>query len=120
MSMSESIVPQQKTPKLIVVIAFDRDETGDLQPVYGPAEQHTEDRAIRPPRDWWGTMLVSSRGRETPIQLWANTASRPHSLLAAICQTWSELLPTKSYGGSSFPSSLAASRNALRTTSGFT
>lgn len=47
MSMSESIVPQHKTPKLIVVIAFDRDETGDLQPVYGPAEQQTEDRAIR-------------------------------------------------------------------------
>lgn len=47
MSMSESIVSQHKTPKLIVVVAFDRDETGDLQPVYGPAEQQTEDRAIR-------------------------------------------------------------------------
>lgn len=47
MSMSENILPQQKTPKLIVVTAFDRDESGDLQPVFGPAEQQTEDRAIR-------------------------------------------------------------------------
>ncbi|UVK46642.1 hypothetical protein BPNPMPFG_002335 [Mesorhizobium sp. AR07] len=45
--MSESILPQQKAPKLIVVTAFHRDETGDLQPVFGPAEQQAEDRAIR-------------------------------------------------------------------------
>lgn len=31
----------------IVVVAFDRDEIGDLQPVFVPAEQHSEDRAIR-------------------------------------------------------------------------
>lgn len=45
--MPDNLLPQQKAPKLIVVTAFDRDETGDLQPVFGPAEQHTEDRAIR-------------------------------------------------------------------------
>ncbi|MGX5842884.1 hypothetical protein ACWGTI_19375 [Mesorhizobium sp. ArgA1] len=45
--MSDHILPQQKSPKLIVVAAFDRDETGELLPVYGPAEQQTEDRAIR-------------------------------------------------------------------------
>lgn len=45
--MSDNILPQQKASKLIVVTAFDRDESGDLQPVYGPAEQQTEDRAIR-------------------------------------------------------------------------
>ncbi|MBE1706730.1 MULTISPECIES: hypothetical protein [Mesorhizobium] len=45
--MSDSLLPQQKAPKLIVVTAFDRDETGDLQPVFGPAEQQTEERAIR-------------------------------------------------------------------------
>ncbi|MDG4882437.1 hypothetical protein [Mesorhizobium sp. WSM4884] len=44
---TESIPPERKTPKLIVVTAFDRDESGDLQPVYGPAEQQSEDRAIR-------------------------------------------------------------------------
>jgi hypothetical protein len=45
--MSDNLLPQQKAPKLIVVIAFDRDETGDLQPIFGPAEQPTEDRAVR-------------------------------------------------------------------------
>ncbi|RUV33144.1 hypothetical protein [Mesorhizobium sp. M7A.F.Ca.MR.148.00.0.0] len=45
--MSDNILAQPKKPKLIVVTAFDRDETGDLQPVLGPAEQQTEDRAIR-------------------------------------------------------------------------
>ncbi|MER9915401.1 MULTISPECIES: hypothetical protein [unclassified Mesorhizobium] len=45
--MSDSILPQQKAPKLIVVTAFDRDESGDLHPAFGPAEQQSEDRAIR-------------------------------------------------------------------------
>lgn len=45
--MSGNLMPQQKAPKLIVVTAFDRDETGDLQPVFGPAEQQTEERAVR-------------------------------------------------------------------------
>ncbi|TPJ77175.1 hypothetical protein [Mesorhizobium sp. B2-6-2] len=45
--MSESILPQRQTPKLIVVTAFDRDEEGNLQAVYGPAEQQSEERAIR-------------------------------------------------------------------------
>ncbi|NGN44758.1 hypothetical protein G6N74_27250 [Mesorhizobium sp. CGMCC 1.15528] len=38
---------QQKAPKLIVVMAFDRDEEGELQPAFDPMEQQTEDRAIR-------------------------------------------------------------------------
>ena len=37
--MSQNILPQQKTPKLIDVVAFDRDEDGELQPVFGPAER---------------------------------------------------------------------------------
>jgi hypothetical protein len=45
--LADHILPQQKAPKLIVVTASDRDESGDLQPIYGPAEQQTEDRAIR-------------------------------------------------------------------------
>ncbi|MER9581466.1 hypothetical protein [Mesorhizobium sp. M0276] len=49
--MSDNLMPQQKAaPKLIVVTAFDRDEAGDLQQAYGPAEQQTEDRAIRTAR----------------------------------------------------------------------
>jgi len=42
--------PEQKQAKLIIVVAFDRDENGDLQTVFGPAEQQTEDRAIRTAR----------------------------------------------------------------------
>lgn len=45
--MTESVLPQRQTPKLIVVTAFDRDEEGSLQAVYGPAEQQSEERAIR-------------------------------------------------------------------------
>lgn len=48
--MSKNILPQQKTPKLIVVVAFDRDEDGELQPVFGPAEQQSEERAVRTAR----------------------------------------------------------------------
>lgn len=29
------------------MVAFDRDEEGELQPVFGPAEQMSEDRAVR-------------------------------------------------------------------------
>jgi hypothetical protein len=49
--MAESILPQRQTPKLIVVTAFDRDEEGSLQAVYGPAEQQSEERAIRTAKD---------------------------------------------------------------------
>lgn len=36
--MSDNLLLQLKAPQLIVVTAFDRDETGDLQRVFGPAE----------------------------------------------------------------------------------
>ncbi len=42
-----NITPQRKLPKLIVVVAFDDDEEGNLQVVFGPAEQQSEERAIR-------------------------------------------------------------------------
>jgi len=38
---------QTKLPKLIVVMAFDRDEGGDLQTVFGPVDQQSEERAVR-------------------------------------------------------------------------
>ncbi|MEQ1943519.1 hypothetical protein ABMA32_13980 [Mesorhizobium sp. VNQ89] len=34
-------------PKLIVAAAFDRGEDGELVAAYGPAEQQSEERAIR-------------------------------------------------------------------------
>ncbi|MER9713307.1 hypothetical protein NKJ13_24115 [Mesorhizobium sp. M0174] len=40
-------VSDQKKPKLIVVVAFDRGEDGELFTAYGPTDQQSEDRAIR-------------------------------------------------------------------------
>jgi len=37
----------QKNPKLIVVVAFDRGEDGELFAAFGPADQQSEDRAVR-------------------------------------------------------------------------
>lgn len=37
----------QKDPKLIVVVAFDRGEDGELFAAFGPADQQSEDRAVR-------------------------------------------------------------------------
>jgi len=37
----------QKNPKLIVVVAFDRGEDGVLFAAFGPADQQSEDRAVR-------------------------------------------------------------------------
>jgi hypothetical protein len=48
--MAEALLPQIKMPKLVVVAAFDPDDTGDLQAVFGPAEQQSEERAIRTAR----------------------------------------------------------------------
>ena len=48
--MSTATPPQQKLPKLIVVMAFDRDEDGELVTAFGPAEQQSEERAIRTAR----------------------------------------------------------------------
>jgi len=38
---------EQKLPKLIVVMAFDLDEAGELQTVFGPQDYQSEDRAVR-------------------------------------------------------------------------
>ncbi|UVK49339.1 hypothetical protein BPNPMPFG_008282 (plasmid) [Mesorhizobium sp. AR07] len=45
--MSDHVLPDQKKPKLIVVVAFDRGEDGELFTAYGPTDQQSEDRAIR-------------------------------------------------------------------------
>ena len=42
-----SIAAPPKMPKLIVVVAFDRGEDGELAAVFGPAEQQSEERAVR-------------------------------------------------------------------------
>ncbi|MEI9411857.1 hypothetical protein [Mesorhizobium salmacidum] len=45
--MSDHGRPSQKKPKLIVVVAFDRGEDGELFTAYGPTDQQSEERAIR-------------------------------------------------------------------------
>jgi hypothetical protein len=45
-----AITPRQKLPKLIVVVAFDHDEEGELFAVFGPQDYPTEDRAVRTAR----------------------------------------------------------------------
>ena len=44
------IIPPPKMPKLIVVVAFDLGEDGDLVEAFGPAEQQSEERAVRAAR----------------------------------------------------------------------
>lgn len=56
----------QPKPKLIVVVAFDPDEEGELQPVFGPAEQDSEDRAKRIAR----TLALKHSG----VIAWSRTA----------------------------------------------
>ena len=65
--MAESVLPQRQTPKLIVVTAFDRDEEGSLQAVYGPAEQQSEERAIRTAK--------ALAGRHTGAIAWSREAN---------------------------------------------
>lgn len=38
-------------PKLMVVMAFDLDEDGELQPAFDPMEQQSEERAVRVAKD---------------------------------------------------------------------
>lgn len=39
--MSDNVLPTQTKPKLIVVVAFDRGEDGDLFAASGPADQQS-------------------------------------------------------------------------------
>jgi len=45
--MSDHVLPSQKKPKLVVVVAFDRGDNGELFTAYGPTDQQSEERATR-------------------------------------------------------------------------
>lgn len=45
--MSDTVLPERKLPKLIVVMAFDPDNEGTMQTAFGPQDFHTKDRAVR-------------------------------------------------------------------------
>lgn len=48
--MNDTLSPQQKLPKLIVVMAFQRDEKSELQAAFDAQDFPTEDRAVRTAR----------------------------------------------------------------------
>lgn len=45
--MSDHLLPGQRKPKLIVVVAFDRGEDGELFVAFGPVDKQSEERAVR-------------------------------------------------------------------------
>lgn len=47
--------PQIKPTKLIVAMAFVRDDEGELRPAFEPREMQSEERATREARLWAGT-----------------------------------------------------------------
>ena len=83
----ETITPQQKLPKLIVVVAFDADEEGEMQPVFGPAEQVSEDRAIRTAKQLAQKHAAVVAWSRRPS---GNMVSRPCCSPTGRCRTWSD------------------------------
>lgn len=45
--MSDNVLPITTKPKLIVVVAFDRADDGELFTAFGPVDQQSEERATR-------------------------------------------------------------------------
>jgi len=64
--MSDHILPGQKKPKLIVVVAFDRGDDGELFAAYGPADQQSEERATR--------TAQALAGKHTGVIAWSRDA----------------------------------------------
>lgn len=60
--------PQTKPTKLIVAMAFVRDEEGELRPAFDPREMQSEERAAREARLWAGM------GQYAGTLAWARSA----------------------------------------------
>ncbi|CAN7663041.1 hypothetical protein LJR016_005239 [Devosia sp. LjRoot16] len=60
--------PQIKPTKLIVAMAFVRDEEGELRPAFEPREMQSEERAVREARLWAGA------GQYAGTLAWSRTA----------------------------------------------
>ena len=75
--MSNTVTPQQKQPKLIVVAAFDRNEDGELIPrsILSSSNPRPGQSALR--RDWQQSMLASSLGAARRIRHLVNMGHRP-------------------------------------------
>lgn len=88
--MSDHVLPGQKKPKLIVVIAFDRGNEGDLFAAYGPADQQSEERAVRIAKALATSMSASSHGAAMPIQRLGTTARLQRFSSAVTYPTWND------------------------------
>ncbi|KQZ97784.1 hypothetical protein ASD64_16380 [Mesorhizobium sp. Root157] len=65
--MSDDVLPQRKMPKLIVVMAFDKDDDGNLLTAFGPADQRTEERAV--------TLARSLADKHVGVIAWSREAN---------------------------------------------
>lgn len=65
--MSDHVLPTQKKPKLIVVVAFDRGEEGELFTAYGPTDQQSEERATRAAKALAGGVIAWSRDADPAL-----------------------------------------------------
>ena len=81
-----------KPTKLIVLLAFIRDEEGELRPAFEPREVQSEDKAKMDARRWprWAPMPVLSRGPVRPIWSTGSLASRWSCFSMATCRRWNE------------------------------
>ena len=60
--------PETKMPKLIVLLAFQPDENGDLQPAFEPREMQSEERAIREAK------VMAATGQYAGVIAWSRDA----------------------------------------------
>jgi hypothetical protein len=58
--------PAAPPQKLIVLLAFDKGEDGELLPAFEPREIRDEASAVRTARTWQGATSGSSPGRGPP------------------------------------------------------
>ena len=65
--MSDNFPPQQKARKLIVVLAFDRGEDGELGPAFDPIQFDSEERAVR--------QAKAIAGNHTGVIAWSREAN---------------------------------------------
>lgn len=86
--MSDYVLPSQKKPKLIVVIAFDRAIKVTCSPPMARQISKVRNEQFAPPRRWPLDISASSRGVAMPARRLATTARRQRCLSAAMYPTW--------------------------------
>jgi hypothetical protein len=87
--MSDHVLPAQTKPKLIVVVAFDRADDGELFTVYGRPISRARNARSALPRRSLQIMSASSPGAVTRIRRSATTERQRCCSPAAMFLTWS-------------------------------